>query len=189
MLYNELTKSPSFHPFIIFALITLQYCGLSPIQTVGMMQTEEIVYLGATPINRVLTLGYLFLSIEHYMIYLGYFLYDNYKLRREDAHVSLIDSFSQYNINSLKVGVYNYLIVILLRSLDFFMPLATISSLLVTYANTGFLVSLSILTQTAKRNRLFQQCAGDNHSLNLAGSFIDFSDLGIPNKPLKRIIA
>lgn len=144
VLYNELTKSPSFHPFIIFALITLQYCGLSPIQTVGMMQTEEIVYLGATPINRVLTLGYLFLSIEHYMIYLGYFLYDNYKLRREDAHVSLIDSFSQYNINSLKVGVYNYLIVILLRSLDFFMPLATISSLLVTYANTGFLVSLSI---------------------------------------------
>lgn len=152
VLYNELVKSPSFHPFIIFALITLQYCGLSPIQTAGMMQSDEIVYLGATPINRVLTLGYLFLSIEHYLIYTGYFLYDNYRLRREDIHISMVDNFSRYGINPLKVGLYNYFAVLSLRTIDYVFPLASISSLLVTYANTGFLVSLAIWSYSLTQN-------------------------------------
>lgn len=146
VLYNELIKSPSFHPYIIFALITLQYCGLSPIQTAGLMQSNEAIYLGATPINKVLTLGYLFLSIEHFLIYTGYFLYDNYRLRREEEHVSMVDSFAQYDVNALKVGFYNYILVIALRLVDNFFPLASVSSLLVTYADRGFLVSLAILS-------------------------------------------
>lgn len=146
VLYNELVKSSSFHPFIIFALITLQYCGLSPIQTAGMLQSDKIVYLGATPINKVLTLGYLFLSIEHFLIYCGYFLYDNYKLKREDKHISLIESFSQYNIDPFKVGLYNYVVVILLRLVGHFISLASFSSLLVVYSERGFLVSLAIMS-------------------------------------------
>lgn len=146
VLYNELVKSPSFHPFIIFALITLQYCGLSPIQTAELMSSGEVVYLGGTQINKVLTLGYLFLSIEHYLIYCGYFLYDNYKLRCEETQVSIVDCFSQYNINSFKVSLYNYVAVWLLRLIDHIIPLATISSVLSEYAVKGFLVSLAILS-------------------------------------------
>lgn len=144
--YNELVKSPDFHPFIIFALITLQYCGLSPVQTAGLMQSNEIIYLGGTPINHVLTLGYLFLSIEHYLIYCGYFIYDNYRLKREKRHISLIDSFSNVNINPLKISICNYLVVLLLRIVDHVLPLASISSILVTYSDRGFLVSLAILS-------------------------------------------
>lgn len=146
VLYNELVMSPSFHPFIIFALITLQYCGLSPIQTAELMQSGEVVYLGSTPINRVLTLGYLFLSIEHYLIYCGYFLYDNYKLKREEEHISMIDSFSQYTINPLKISFYNYVVVLSLKLINLVIPLASVSSVLVTYADKGFLVSLAILS-------------------------------------------
>ena len=146
VLYNELVKSPSFHPFIIFALITLQYCGLSPIQTVNLMNSGEVIYLGGTPINQVLTLGFLFLSIEHYLIYCGYFLYDNYKLKHETVHISMIDNFYQCNINSFRVGGYNYIVVLLLRVINHFIPLASVSSLLVTYAERGSLVSLAILS-------------------------------------------
>ena len=59
VLYNEIIKSSSFHPFIIFALITLQYCGFSPISMAELLDSGETVYLGATPINKYLTLGYL----------------------------------------------------------------------------------------------------------------------------------
>lgn len=146
VLYNELVKSPSFHPFIIFALIALQYCGFSPIQTVNLMNSGEVVYLGGTPINQVLTLGFLFLSIEHYLIYCGYFLYDSYKLKHETVHISMIDSFYQCNIDSFRVGFYNYIVVLSLRVISHFISLASISSLLVTYAERGFLVSLAILS-------------------------------------------
>lgn len=146
VLYNELVKSPGFHPFIIFALITLQYCGFSPIQTVNLMNSGEVIYLGGTAINQVLTLGYLFLSIEHYLIYCGYFLYDSYRLKREAVHISMIDSFSQSNINPLRIGFYNYIFVLFLRVIGHFIPLASFSSLLVTYAERGFLVSLAIFS-------------------------------------------
>ncbi len=162
VLYNELVKSPSFHPYIIFALITLQYCGLSPIQTAGLMQSDEIIYLVATPINTVLTLGYLFLSIEHFLIYTGFFLYDNYRLRREKEHISMVDCFAQYDINAFKVGFYNYIFVIALRLVGNFFPLDSVSSFLVTYADRGFLVSLAILSyalitteDTGREKRLY----------------------------------
>ncbi len=155
VLYNELVKSPSFQPFIIFALITLQYCGLSPIQTASMLQSDKLVYLGATPINKVLTLGYLFLSIEHYLIYCGYFLYDNYKLRREDKHISLIEGFSKYNINPFKIGLYNYIVVLLLRIVNHFISLGSFSSMLLVYSERGFLVSLAILSYALILERNF----------------------------------
>ena len=146
VLYNEITKYPGFHPFIIFALITLQYCGLSPIKMAELIESGETVYLAATPINKYLTLGYLFLSIEHYLIYCGYFLYDNKRLKCEDDHTNIFEQSSLIGIDLFKVAIYNYLFVLLLRLIDFFLPLASISSFIIGYAKNGFLVSLALLS-------------------------------------------
>lgn len=145
VLYNEIVNSTGFHPFIIFALITLQYCGLSPISMAELLDSGETVYLGATPINKYLTLGYLFLSIEHFFIYCGYFLYDNKMLRKEENR-DIFGLSSLFGINLFKVAVYNYLFVIFLRLIDIIFPLASISSFIIGYAQNGFLVSLALLS-------------------------------------------
>ena len=90
VLYNELTKSPNFHPFIIFALISLQYCGFSSISIIQMLNSGESIFLGTTKINNALTLGYLYLTLEHYLIFCGYFLYDNYKMKKNGDNESII---------------------------------------------------------------------------------------------------
>ena len=152
VLYNEIVKSPYFHPFIIFALITLQYCGLSPISIAEILDSGETVYLGATPINKYLTLGYLFLSIEHFLIYCGYFLYDNKRLR-EDEKTDMFESSSLLGDNLCKIAIFNYLFVILLRSINIFYALASISSFIVGYAKNGFLVSLALLSYDMLKNK------------------------------------
>ena len=152
VLYNEIVKSPYFHPFIIFALITLQYCGLSPISIAEILDSGETVYLGATPINKYLTLGYLFLSIEHFFIYCGYFLYDNKRLK-EYENTDILESSSLLGNNLFKIAIYNYLFVILLRLINFFYPLASISSFIIGYAKNGFLVSLALLSYDMLKNK------------------------------------
>ena len=156
VLYNEIIKSSSFHPFIIFALITLQYCGFSPISMAELLDSGETVYLGATPINKYLTLGYLFLSIEHFFIYCGYFLYDNKRLR-EDEKTDMFESSSLLGDNLFKIAINNYLFVILLRIVNILYPLASISSFIVGYAKNGFLVSLALLSYDMLKNTTYRK--------------------------------
>lgn len=156
VLYNEFVKSPYFHPFIIFALITLQYCGFSPIQTAIFLNDGQKIYLGGTQINQVLTLGYLFLTLEHYLIYCGFFIYDNCRLRHREGNDEIISAIASKNINFYNIGVYNYLLVIILRGVNIIFPLASISSVLLTYSQNGYLVSLAILSYgmiLGERNR------------------------------------
>lgn len=147
VLYNELTKSPNFHPFIIFALISLQYCGFSSISIIQMLNSGESIFLGTTKINNALTLGYLYLTLEHYLIFCGYFLYDNYKMKKNGDNESIIYFIYRPTYDLYKIGFYNYLVVIFLRIINYaIFPLASISSVLNTYSTTGYLVSLAILS-------------------------------------------
>lgn len=147
VLYNELVKSQNFHPFIIFALITLQYCGFSPLSTINNVITGEDIYIGSTRVNESLTLGYLYLTLEHYFIYIGYFFYDNRKLMKSGYDTALLTNITYTPRKLYNVALYNYIAVLLLRLIDKIgIPLASITSILDSYAGKGFLISLTLLS-------------------------------------------
>lgn len=146
VLCNELVKSKDFHPLIIFALITLQYCGFSAIPAAGLVSSGADIYMGATRITDYMTLGYLYLTLEHYLIFCGYFIYDNSRLKKIEKQTTITDGIVKSGINLYKVGLYNYIAVLLLRLVDKMVPLASLSSLLDVYSERGYLVSLSILS-------------------------------------------
>lgn len=143
--YNELKKSPDFHPYIIFSLIAIQYGGISAFPIINLLTSGKDIYICTTKINEDLTLGFLYLTLEHYLLFLGYFLYDNYRLCNNN-NISITKSIKDIRINLFKTSIYNYIIVLCLRLINNVFSLASISSLLSTYARSGSLVSLAMLS-------------------------------------------
>ncbi len=147
--FNEIKYSKDFHPFILFAVVSLQYIGFSGYSIVMSLLSGESFYLGACKLNSIMSLGFLYLTLEHYLIFFGYYWYNNRRLKKKQN-----GNFSENTALSVRkdsatlyrVAMYNYVVVWGLRLLNIVFPLASLSSALSSYSNTGYLVSLSFFT-------------------------------------------
>ncbi len=143
--FYELKYSNSFHPFILFALIAIQYIGFSAYSMVGVLTSGEEVFFGTTCINDSLVEGLIFLSLEHFLIFSGYY-WIAYKKGTSDRHnlLSLFEQFFTYQ--NIQVAFINYAIVWIFRIIGHFVfSWTSISSFLAVYADRGYLITLTYL--------------------------------------------
>lgn len=142
--YKEFTLSPVFHPFMIFPLVAIQYLGLNGISLYGDLSSGEPIYFGIYKINSYITTGTLYLTLEHFLIFWGYYIYDWKKRNYDDATVDYMSLHSS-NFPYKKWAIYIYIAVWLIRILYSILPLVSISSIFSLIYTQGQLVPLTLL--------------------------------------------
>lgn len=141
----EATRSPYFHPFIIFPLVAIQYIGLNGISLYFDVIAGKPLYFGIYDVSSYIAQGALYLTLEHFLIFSGYYFYDRRKMKNLDEYK--LDYMSLYNVELpyLKWSLRIYFLVWFIRLLAGFVPLASISSLFVLFQSQGQLVALTLL--------------------------------------------
>lgn len=150
--YIEAKLSPGFHPFIIFPLIAVQYIGLNGISLYFDLTAELPIYFGIYKVNDYIAQGALYLTLEHFLIFVGYYYYDHKKMREKDIYET--DYFGMFNegVPYLKWCIIVYVLVWIVRILSSFLPLVSISSIFSLIRSQGQLVSLTLLVFLKLRN-------------------------------------
>lgn len=145
LFYKEVRYSLYFHPFIIFPLVVIQYIGLNGISLYYDLVAKVPIYFGIYKVNPYITQGAIFLTLEHFLIFLGYFYYDRIKMRNMEDYETDYLSIINKGLPYMKWVIISYLAVWLVRILSSFIPLTSISSIFVLFQTQGQLVSLTLL--------------------------------------------
>lgn len=151
--YIEVKYAPCFHPFIIFPLVVIQYIGLNGINLYFNLETDTPVYFGIYKVNSYIAQGALFLTLEHYLIFFGYFFYDRIKMRKsENYNKEYLNAFNK-NLPYITWSIISYLLVWGIRILSEFVPLTSISSIFALLKTQGQLISLTLLVILMLHNK------------------------------------
>lgn len=145
LFYKEIKLSPYFHPFLIFPLIVIQYVGLNGVSLYYDLLNHVPIYFGIYDVSPYVTQGALYLSLEHFLIFGGYFYYDNRQMKYSaDYGVDYMGGAMQ-RIPYMRWAIIIYIIIWLVRVLYGVLPLAAISSIFSLIYTQGQLVSLTLL--------------------------------------------
>lgn len=145
LFYIEVKYAPCFHPFIIFPLIVIQYIGLNGINLYSNLEADIPVYFGIYKVNSYVAQGALFLTLEHFLIFLGYFYYDRIKMKRSENYDREYLNVFNENLPYMKWSIISYLLVWCVRILSEFVPLTSVSSIFMLLKTQGQLISLTLL--------------------------------------------
>ena len=145
LFYTEIKYSPNFHPFIIFPLVVIQYIGLNGISLYSNLVADIPIYFGIYKVNSYVTQGALYLTLEHFLIFLGYFYYDRKKMKTSDDYDMEYFGVVDKRLPYLKWSIVTYIAVWVIRILSGILPLYSISSIFVLFQTQGQLISLTLL--------------------------------------------
>ncbi|MFC4674417.1 hypothetical protein ACFO6W_11990 [Dysgonomonas termitidis] len=152
LFYKEIKLAPYFHPFIIFPLVVIQYIGFNGINLYFNMVEKIPIFFGIYEISPYITQGALFLSLEHFLIFLGYFYYDRIKMKYSEDYETDYTNISSQEVPYMKWAVIIYIIVWLTRILYGILPLSSISSIFSLVYTQGQLVPLTLLVFLMLKN-------------------------------------
>ena len=159
LFYKELKMSDGFQPVIFIAIVTVQFVGLNGLNTGFELDQGRQFLLVMSNVTPYLGKGLWFLSLEHILILSGYYIVDYRKKDKKlPTPISLINST---HINYINLALKIYGLVWLFRLINLFVPLASISSLFVGFANSGQLIVLTYIGyellkhNSPKVNRLY----------------------------------
>lgn len=153
-LIREVRYARDFHPFHILMLASLQFVGVNGLSLWGRQSAGEIILFGATPVNEALVLGVFYLSLQHILVFIGFHLIEKRRSHDETYNTSLYERIKKSQCNYLSWAVGAYTLVWLLRIINTFMPLGTVSSVLLQFTDMGqVVVLLLILFASIQRRR------------------------------------
>lgn len=145
LFYEEIKLSPYFHPFIIFPLIAIQYIGLNGISLYFDIIDGTPIYFGIYKVNSYIGQGALYLTLEHFLIFMGYYYYDRKRMKHSHDYWTDYFNISSPAIPYFKWAIIIYIAVWLIRILYGILPLASISSIFSLIHTQGQLISLTLL--------------------------------------------
>lgn len=143
LFYKEIKYSCDFHPFQILILAVIQFDGINGIDIYEQLNAGESLYFGLYDISDSIWKGMCFLSIEHILLFAGFYYLENrsLSLKRTTLYKNIITSSFPF----FSTAIVCYFLVWMVRVLGLFMSLASISSFFVNIASFGQLVSLFLL--------------------------------------------
>ncbi len=141
LFYEELRRDEDFNPILIMILATIQYTGINGLSLYNDVQSGDVYNISFFRASDILSLGAVYLLLEHTLILTGYY-YLLYKKRKEDRS-RIIVNIKKSKINFLQFAIISYIFIILLRLIDHYIfSLALISSFLNSFKNYGYMVAL-----------------------------------------------
>lgn len=143
LFYKELKLSEGLQPVIFIALITIQFVGLNGLSIANQLDEGETFLFVSSVITPYLGTSMWFLSLEHILILSGYYLVAY--LNRNKPLSTPIQLIRETHIDYVKWALRMYVFVWALRIINFIIPLASLTSLLVGFANKGQLIVLTFL--------------------------------------------
>lgn len=151
---KELRLAPDFHPYQILALVTAQFIGVSGISTYLQLMTGENILFGSTVITHAVYQGIIYLSLQHILLFAVFFFMENRHKDDEENTMYIADRIMNSNVPYFKWALYFYVFVWVMRIISLLIPLESISSLFVTLATGGYIVTLFLLTFAMIQNPL-----------------------------------
>lgn len=152
LFYTEIKYSPDFHPFILLAIVSVQYIGINGISTYfDILDGNRIIFV-TTDVTDMLIQGLWFLMLQHYLTFAGYFyIYKRKMAKNKDKEI--ISDIRLAKIDYIKWGVRSYLILWIFRLLGLFINWAAYSSIITSYTNQGQLITLTLLFYAAFKKK------------------------------------
>lgn len=148
----ELKYAPDFHPYQILALISAQFIGFNGISCYNELTNGENIYFGNTLINDAMPLGIIYLSLQHILLFAIFFILEKKNSKKISSSSKLADKIKRSNINYFVWALKFYGFVWIMRALSSVIPLASISSILVSVTNMGHIITLFLLTFSMIQN-------------------------------------
>ena len=146
LFYNELKFAPDFHPYQILALISAQFIGFNGVNCYLELIEGNNLYFGSALINDAMFLGIIYLSLQHLLLFGVFYFLEHKNRKRNHTSLKLGDKIRQSKIEYFDWGIRFYLFVWSMRIISLIIPLASISSILVSITNIGHIVTLFLLT-------------------------------------------
>lgn len=144
LFYKEVRLSDGLQPIIFIALVTIQFVGLNGLSIANELKEGETFYFGTSNITPYLGLSLWFLSLEHILILSGYYFID-YKNRRNPLPDPAV-LIQETNLDYEKWALRLYAFIWCLRIIDYIIPLASLTSVLVAFADKGQILVLTFLS-------------------------------------------
>lgn len=142
----EMKFAPDFHPYQILALVSAQFIGLSGISLYLQLVSGERLTFGSYVISDSIYQGVVYLSLQHILLFFIFFFMENRHKYDEENNIFIADKIKNSRVFYFKWAIYFYAFVWGMRIISLFIPLASISSLLVNLAKEGHILVLFLLT-------------------------------------------
>ena len=142
---KEIQYAPDFHPYIILVLSSIQFVGFSGINDFFSILNGENLHFGIYSINKYITKGMFFVSLQHFLLFVGYYFQERKYSKEELLNSTLFFKITTSNIPYYQWAIYSYLAVWTFRCIDSVFPLNSIGSILKNFATFGQVLPLTLL--------------------------------------------
>lgn len=140
--FREIKKTDGFSPLLVLFVTIVQFSGFNGISVSLDMMAGELPYYGVLPVYEVITEGAWFITIEHLLFIVGFWLCEKkYKYRNNE-----FNNVPNSSIDFYRKAIRVYILVWCLRVVDGILPLSSISYMLTAFASKGHMVTLLLLT-------------------------------------------
>lgn len=149
---KEIQYAPDFHPYIILILSSIQFVGFNGLNNLFSILDGENLRFGIYPINKYITEGMFFVSLQHFLLFVGYYFIERKYTKEDVINSNLFFKITTSEIPYYKWAVYSYLTVWLFRCVDYVFPLKAIGSILNNFATFGQVLPLTLLVFSMVRD-------------------------------------
>lgn len=147
----EMKYAPDFHPFQILALACLQYVGLNGLSLFSNLFVGDRVNFAGNYIEDIIYLGFLFLSLEHIILFSIFFLMER-KYYKEKERIKIADYVKSTSIDYFVWAKKTYIVIWLFRLINYFIPINALGSSILAFVNNGYHIVLFFLLFAAIKN-------------------------------------
>lgn len=138
--YVEMKYAPDFHPLQILALICIVFVGINSFDIFLQMLANKQHFFGIYRIDTVMYKGMIGLGLQHLLIFAIFLLGEN-RYNKEE-HVTIADKIIYSPNNYFLWAKISYVAIWFFRIISYFIPLASLSSVLGNIISTGHLLTL-----------------------------------------------
>lgn len=147
----ELKYAPDFNPYQLLCLSCMLFTGLNGIDIYSDLVNGKSITFGVFSIEEVIHLGILFLSVQHIILFAVFFALEK-RFYNSNKTESLLKNIVESRTNYYNKAFIVYGIVWVIRAVSLIIPLSSIGSILVFFANRGYLITLFLLVFERLKN-------------------------------------
>ena len=131
LLYYDLKLAKDFHPFMIMLVAAIQFVGLNGIYIFNDLADGKRFFFGIYDITDYLTKGTLYVTLEHLLLYLGFYYVEG---KNEGKAPTIMEELQPEGNIYYSWALVSYFVVWLLRIVNYVIPLRAITSVLFNIA-------------------------------------------------------
>ena len=141
---SEMKFAPDFHPFQVLTLASIQFIGLNGLSLFSSLSSGERIDFAGNYVDDILYLGFVFLSLEHLVLYSVFYYFEWRYYKSEDRRV-ITDCIRATNIDYFEWAKRLYLAIWILRLVNMRVSLSGLGSVFLSFVNIGYQLVLFLL--------------------------------------------